>query len=149
MPDRAGKPTGSERGVRLLEKSVQAAAVTAAVRAQRRLQLGRAPPPGDEMRVGVPLAPARAEQVVDQPLDAGAAPMVNSPYRSVMWPGCQGVAARWRTWSTPWAGCCRAELARHKVPAYVLFTTADQLPLTVSGRVQKFRLAERAATELH
>lgn len=37
---------------------------------------------------------------------------------------------------------CRAELARYKVPAYVLFTTADQLPLTVSGKVQKFRLAD-------
>jgi fatty-acyl-CoA synthase len=45
-------------------------------------------------------------------------------------------------------GYCRAELARFKVPAYVLFTTADQLPLTVSGKVQKFKLAERAAGEL-
>jgi fatty-acyl-CoA synthase len=45
-------------------------------------------------------------------------------------------------------GYCRAELARFKVPAYVLFTTAGQLPLTVSGKVQKFRLAERAAAEL-
>ena len=45
-------------------------------------------------------------------------------------------------------GYCRAELARFKVPAYVLFTTAGQLPLTVSGKVQKFKLAERAAAEL-
>jgi fatty-acyl-CoA synthase len=45
-------------------------------------------------------------------------------------------------------GYCRTELARFKVPAYVLFTTADQLPLTVSGKVQKFKLAERAAGEL-
>ncbi len=45
-------------------------------------------------------------------------------------------------------GYCRAELARFKVPAYVLFTTADRLPLTVSGKVQKFKLAERAAGEL-
>ncbi len=43
---------------------------------------------------------------------------------------------------------CRAELARFKVPAYVLFTSADKLPLTVSGKVQKFRLAERATGEL-
>ncbi|MGH3443932.1 MAG: class I adenylate-forming enzyme family protein [Nocardioidaceae bacterium] len=43
---------------------------------------------------------------------------------------------------------CRAELARFKVPAYVLFTTADQLPLTASGKVQKFKLAQRAVTEL-
>ncbi|HVT70702.1 MAG TPA: AMP-binding protein [Trebonia sp.] len=43
---------------------------------------------------------------------------------------------------------CRAELARFKVPAYVLFTTAGELPLTVSGKVQKFKLAERAAAQL-
>ncbi|MGH3191406.1 MAG: class I adenylate-forming enzyme family protein [Streptosporangiaceae bacterium] len=43
---------------------------------------------------------------------------------------------------------CRAELARFKVPAYVLLITADRLPLTVSGKVQKFKLAERAITEL-
>jgi fatty-acyl-CoA synthase len=43
---------------------------------------------------------------------------------------------------------CRAELAGYKVPASVLFTAADQLPLTVSGEVQKFRLAEQAASEL-
>jgi fatty-acyl-CoA synthase len=43
---------------------------------------------------------------------------------------------------------CRAELARFKVPEHVLFITADRLPLTMSGKVQKFRLAERAAAEL-
>jgi fatty-acyl-CoA synthase len=43
---------------------------------------------------------------------------------------------------------CSTELARFKVPKYILFTTADQLPLTASGKVQKFRLAERAAREL-
>ena len=43
---------------------------------------------------------------------------------------------------------CRAELARYKVPQYVMVTTAAELPLTVSGKVQKFRLAERAVSEL-
>jgi fatty-acyl-CoA synthase len=43
---------------------------------------------------------------------------------------------------------CRAQLARYKVPQYVLVTTAAELPLTVSGKVQKFRLAERAVTAL-
>lgn len=42
----------------------------------------------------------------------------------------------------------RAELARFKVPAYVLTVSADQLPLTGSGKVQKFRLAERAIADL-
>jgi fatty-acyl-CoA synthase len=43
---------------------------------------------------------------------------------------------------------CRAELARYKVPQYVMVTTAAELPLTVSGKVQKFRLAERAVSDL-
>lgn len=30
----------------------------------------------------------------------------------------------------------------------MLFTSADKLPLTASGKVQKFRLAERATGEL-
>jgi fatty-acyl-CoA synthase len=43
---------------------------------------------------------------------------------------------------------CRQELARFKVPAHVLFATAEELPLTASGKVQKFKLAERARREL-
>lgn len=43
---------------------------------------------------------------------------------------------------------CRAELARFKVPAYVFFCAAGELPLTVSGKVQKFKLAERAEARL-
>ncbi|MGH3446432.1 MAG: class I adenylate-forming enzyme family protein [Nocardioidaceae bacterium] len=43
---------------------------------------------------------------------------------------------------------CRSELARFKVPAYILFTSAEELPLTSSGKVRKFKLAERAADEL-
>ena len=43
---------------------------------------------------------------------------------------------------------CRAELARFKVPAHVLTVSAAELPLTASGKVQKFRLAERAIADL-
>ena len=43
---------------------------------------------------------------------------------------------------------CRAQLARYKVPQYVMVTSAAELPLTVSGKVQKFRLAERAVAAL-
>jgi fatty-acyl-CoA synthase len=41
---------------------------------------------------------------------------------------------------------CRQQLATHKVPRYVLFTNA--FPMTVTGKVQKFRLREQAAAEL-
>jgi fatty-acyl-CoA synthase len=40
---------------------------------------------------------------------------------------------------------CRDKLARFKVPKHVLLTTADELPTTPTGKVQKFRLAQRAA----
>lgn len=44
---------------------------------------------------------------------------------------------------------CRAKLARFKVPKHVLLTTSDELPTTPTGKVQKFRLARRAAEVLH
>ena len=41
---------------------------------------------------------------------------------------------------------CRSELAKFKVPAHVLIVDANELPLTVTGRVQKFKLVEMAKT---
>jgi fatty-acyl-CoA synthase len=43
---------------------------------------------------------------------------------------------------------CEERLARFKVPRTVLFTTADDLPVTVTGRVQKFVLVDRAVAAL-
>jgi fatty-acyl-CoA synthase len=43
---------------------------------------------------------------------------------------------------------CREELARFKVPAHVLTVAPEALPLTASGKVQKFRLAQRAIADL-
>lgn len=43
---------------------------------------------------------------------------------------------------------CAEHLARFKVPAYILFTTAAELPLTASGKVQKFLLGARASEQL-
>jgi fatty-acyl-CoA synthase len=42
----------------------------------------------------------------------------------------------------------KERLARFKVPADVLFTAAADVPLTVTGRVKKFQLVERALREL-
>ena len=44
---------------------------------------------------------------------------------------------------------CRAGLARFKVPARIVFIGAEQLPLTASGKVQKFRLARSAGDQRH
>lgn len=43
---------------------------------------------------------------------------------------------------------CREKLARFKVPKHVLVTIAEDLPTTPTGKVQKFRLARRAAEVL-
>ncbi|MQA13054.1 MAG: AMP-binding protein [Pseudonocardiaceae bacterium] len=43
---------------------------------------------------------------------------------------------------------CRDKLARFKVPRHVLFTDAAGLPTTPTGKVQKFRLVQRATEEL-
>jgi fatty-acyl-CoA synthase len=39
---------------------------------------------------------------------------------------------------------CREHLARFKVPAHVIYLSASELPTTATGKVQKFRLIERA-----
>jgi fatty-acyl-CoA synthase len=43
---------------------------------------------------------------------------------------------------------CAAKLARFKVPRHVLLLEAGEIPLTVTGRPQKFRLAQLAAERL-
>jgi fatty-acyl-CoA synthase len=43
---------------------------------------------------------------------------------------------------------CREKLARFKVPKHVLVLSAEDLPTTPTGKVQKFRLAQRAAEQL-
>ena len=55
--------------MRLVQQSEQAPEVPLPVLAQRRLQLGGVPPPGDDVRIGVLLPASRAVQIVDQWLD--------------------------------------------------------------------------------
>ena len=41
---------------------------------------------------------------------------------------------------------CRGRLAHHKIPRYVRFT--DGFPMTVTGKIQKFRMRETSVEEL-
>ena len=43
---------------------------------------------------------------------------------------------------------CRENLARFKVPKHVVFLQEDQIPMTATGRVQKFKLADRLTRDL-
>jgi fatty-acyl-CoA synthase len=45
-------------------------------------------------------------------------------------------------------GLCREKLARFKVPKRVLFLDRQELPITPTGKIQKFRLAQYAASVL-
>lgn len=94
--------------------------------------------------------PAEVEAVLNRRPDIVQAFVVGLPDPAMGEVGC--------AWIVPADGAspdtgeilayCRAELARFKVPAHVLTVPAAELPLTASGKVQKFRLAERAAREL-
>jgi fatty-acyl-CoA synthase len=43
-------------------------------------------------------------------------------------------------------GFCRGKIAHYKVPRYVRVT--DEFPMTVTGKIQKFKLRETAIEEL-
>jgi fatty-acyl-CoA synthase len=43
---------------------------------------------------------------------------------------------------------CNERLARFKVPRHMIFTSSDELPLTATGRVQKFKLVEMSQDRL-
>jgi hypothetical protein len=73
VPDGALEAARPEGGVRLLEETVESAEVAVAIGPERWLQLGRVTPSSDEVGVGVLLAAAGAEEVVDQPGDPLAA----------------------------------------------------------------------------
>ena len=42
---------------------------------------------------------------------------------------------------------CRGQIATYKIPQYIRFTT--EFPMTVTGKIQKFRMREISAEELH
>ncbi len=41
---------------------------------------------------------------------------------------------------------CRGRIAHYKVPRYVKFV--DEFPMTVTGKIQKFKMREQAVAEL-
>ena len=41
---------------------------------------------------------------------------------------------------------CQGQIAHYKIPRYVRFT--DAFPMTVTGKVQKFKMRETSVTEL-
>jgi fatty-acyl-CoA synthase len=94
--------------------------------------------------------PAEVEAILNRRADVVQAFVVGVPDARMGEVGCAWVVAEHGAELDPEEvmAACRSELARFKVPAYVFMVGADELPLTVSGKVQKFRLAQRAIEQL-
>jgi fatty-acyl-CoA synthase len=93
--------------------------------------------------------PGEVERVLGEHPDVVAAHVVGIPHERMGEIGCAWVVpGPRRPDPEELIGHCASRLARFKVPAVVLFTDADALPMTVTGRVQKFVLVERALEQL-
>jgi fatty-acyl-CoA synthase len=89
--------------------------------------------------------PGEIEEVLADHPGVLAAYVVGIPHPRMGEVGCAWVVpAAERPAADELIAYCASRLARFKVPAAVLFTQAEELPVTATGRVQKFLLAERA-----
>ena len=93
--------------------------------------------------------PGEVERILGEHPDVEAAHVVGVPHERMGEVGCAWVVPGARR-PTPeeLVEHCTGRLARFKVPAAVLFTDAADLPMTVTGRVRKFVLVERALAAL-
>jgi fatty-acyl-CoA synthase len=96
------------------------------------------------------VVPSEVESVLEAHPGVRVAHVVGIPHERMGEVGCAWIVADGAAKPDPadLIAYCAGRLARFKVPAVVLFTDASDLPVTVTGRVQKFRLAERALAAL-
>jgi fatty-acyl-CoA synthase len=94
--------------------------------------------------------PVEVEAVLEEYPGVRSAHVVGIPHPRMGEVGCAWIVAESAARPDPaeLIAHCADRLARFKVPAVVLFTESHELPLTVTGRVQKFRLIERALAAL-
>jgi fatty-acyl-CoA synthase len=96
------------------------------------------------------VVPREVELVLEAYPGVRAAHVVGIPHPRMGEVGCAWIVPDGPDKPDPAAliAYCGTRLARFKVPAVVLFTETEELPVTVTGRVQKFRLTERALATL-
>ena len=93
--------------------------------------------------------PGEIEKVLTEHPAVLAAHIVGIPHPRMGEVGCAWVVpSSERPTSEELIAYCASRLARFKVPTAVLFTAAHDLPMTVTGRVQKFLLVQRAVAML-
>ena len=92
------------------------------------------------------VAPKEVEECLSSHPDVAQAYVVGLPDERMGEIGCAWVvpAGAEPPDPEPLIARCRERLARFKVPERVLFLSAEELPTTATGKVQKFRLIERA-----
>jgi fatty-acyl-CoA synthase len=95
---------------------------------------------------GEMVMPREIEELLNQHPLVGAAHVVGLPDVKMGEVGCVCVLPAGEVLPDPeeLIQLCASRLARFKVPRHVVFITAEELPLTATGRPQKFRLAELA-----
>jgi fatty-acyl-CoA synthase len=100
---------------------------------------------------GEMVMPAEVERILAECTGVAQAHVVGLPHPRMGEVGCAVIVAE--TGEAPTAAVlvahCTANLARFKVPAHVIFLDASELPVTVTGRVQKFRLVELVQTRIN
>ncbi len=96
---------------------------------------------------GEMVMPREIEEIFDDHPAIAQALVVGIPDRKMGEVGCLCVIPRGIDLPDASAliAYCAERLARFKVPRHVLFMTAGEIPLTVTGRPQKFKLAIEAA----
>jgi fatty-acyl-CoA synthase len=95
--------------------------------------------------------PVEVETVLEDHPAVHAAHVVGIPHHRMGEVGCAWIIADGSARPHPdeLIAYCASRLARFKVPAFVLFTEPGEVPVTVTGRVQKFHLAKRAVEALN
>jgi fatty-acyl-CoA synthase len=97
------------------------------------------------------VAPKEVEEVLTQHPGVAQAYLVGLPDDRMGEVGCAWVvpqAAETPPGPEELIEYCRENLARFKVPTHVIYLAAEELPTTATGKVQKFRLIERARMRL-
>ena len=99
---------------------------------------------------GEMVMPREIEELLNEHPLVGQALVVGLPDVKMGEVGCACIVSAGDTRPDPQEllDLCTSRLARFKVPRHVVFLTADEVPLTATGRAQKFKLAELAKERL-
>jgi fatty-acyl-CoA synthase len=99
---------------------------------------------------GEMVMPREVELLLNEHPGVGQSHVVGVPHPRMGEVGCAVIVTEGSALPDPAAliELCTKNLARFKVPAHVIFMDVGELPLTVTGRVQKFRLSEMCVERL-